>query len=1233
MATDPKSLFCQALERPPGPERDAYLDAECGENASLRAEVEALLLAHDNASGFLATAARDERGTATGPARPRVPAPHAEGPGTLIGPYRLLQQIGEGGMGTVYMAEQKQPVRRKVALKIIKPGMDSAQVVARFEAERQALALMDHPNIAKVLDAGTTDSGRPFFVMELVNGIPITDYCDQARLTTDERLKLFVGVCQAIQHAHQKGVIHRDIKPSNVLVTLVDGKPIPKVIDFGVAKAIGQQLTERSLFTHFGSIVGTLEYMSPEQAALSGVDVDTRSDVYALGVILYELLTGSTPLERSKLREAAYTEILRRIKEEEPPKPSARLSSSGDRLGSIASTRSTDAKHLSRAVRGDLDWVVMKSLEKDRSRRYETANGFARDVERYLSGDPVEAGPPSALYRFKKLAKKHRVALNTAAAFALLLILATTVSIALMLRALAAERVAANRLDVINRANVSLTNARASIQARFDLAMEAIKTFHTGVSEDVLLSNDNLKPVRDRLLGDAAKFYKRLGGQLKSGTDQASRRALGQAYSEMALLASKIGATDEAIAAHRQALEVRRRLAAEPNADDETKADVGRSLNDLGFVLSGTSHKHEAQASYEEAQRLLESLRRGSPALTSVRHELARSLHYRGMLLSETGKPAEAIDAYRAALAIRQGLADSDRGNTQFQYDLAAGHLDIGNLQRETGKTAEALASIEEARSIVQGLVDANPSAIKYQRVLAASHLNMGFVLHRTGKTREALVSYELARIIFQRLADANPAVTQVNEDLALIHHNIGVLLCQTGNMGEGMASVDIARTIRQRLADANPAVIRFQRDLAQSHDNIGIFLQETGKPTEALASLRAGLLISQRLADANPNVTNFQGMLAGSHNQIGKILRETGKPAEALESFKVCLAVRRRLADSNPAVTDFQYGMAVAHVEVGLLLFTTGKPEEGLANLQSARVIFQKLVDANPTVIDFQTSLAESHRFIGVMLNAEGRSEEALASMKAALAIQRPMADDNPNVSMYQTFLSSTYNSIGIFLKEHGNLEEALVSMNASEAIERRLADANPNVPRYQIDLASDLMETADILRLIGRPAQALPVFEASLAIIDRLSKAQPAMAAHLETYLVSALKGIGATQQSAGRIADAAASWRRAVAADEKLRTADLFTLASLAGCHARLGGIAGTPGSGLTAADGAAELDTAMAVLRRAVAAGYRQVDAMKRDPDLDPLRGRADFQSLMMDLAFPSNPFAPEGAARR
>jgi len=397
-----KAIFDEATALPAG-ERVPLLDRECAGNDRLRAEVEALLESHDELK-----AVQPETVTSGGGAP-------TESAGTVIGRYKLLQLIGEGGFGSVYMAEQEEPVRRRVALKIIKLGMDTKQVIARFEAERQALALMEHPNIAKVLDAGATEAGRPYFVMELVRGVPITEYCDQNKLGTKERLDLFMAVCGAVQHAHQKGVIHRDIKPNNVMVTLHDGTPVPKIIDFGIAKATNQRLTEKTLFTEYNQFIGTPAYMSPEQAEMSGLDVDTRSDIYSLGVLLYELLTGTTPLDSRQLRQVGYSEIQRMIREEEPHKPSVRISTLGQAATATAEHRRTDLPGLAKALRGDLDWVVMKALEKDRTRRYETANGMRLDLQRYLANEPVSASPPGTIYRLRKFVRRNRTGVTVGA--------------------------------------------------------------------------------------------------------------------------------------------------------------------------------------------------------------------------------------------------------------------------------------------------------------------------------------------------------------------------------------------------------------------------------------------------------------------------------------------------------------------------------------------------------------------------------------------------------------------------------------------------------------------------------------------------------------------------------------------------------------------------------------------------------------------------------------------------
>ncbi len=456
------------------------MDEARGEDSKVRRRIERFLAANPQVASPLEPSDGGKVGAAEAPTlapRDKPPAdprraetimydrPQENVGAVIAGKYKLLEALGQGGMGAVFMAQQTQPVKRVVALKLIKLGMDSKQVLARFEAERQALALMDHPNIAKVLDAGTTDSGRPFFVMELVKGVPITRFCDERQLSPRQRLELFIPVCQAIQHAHQKGIIHRDIKPTNVLVALYDDRPVPKVIDFGVAKAAGLQLTDASLVTGFGAIVGTPEYMSPEQAQLNQLDIDTRSDVYALGVVLYELLTGTTPIDRKRLGQGALFEVLRIIREEEPPRPSTRLSTS-EALASIAATRATEPSKLAKLMRGELDWIVMKCLEKDRSRRYETANGLAHDLERYLADEPVEACPPSSTYRLRKLAGKYKKALATAAAFVFLLAAGAVTSTLLAVWATSAQREA-------NRQRFASDEARQEAVHAMDAALHS----------------------------------------------------------------------------------------------------------------------------------------------------------------------------------------------------------------------------------------------------------------------------------------------------------------------------------------------------------------------------------------------------------------------------------------------------------------------------------------------------------------------------------------------------------------------------------------------------------------------------------------------------------------------------------------------------------------------------------------------------------------------------------------
>jgi eukaryotic-like serine/threonine-protein kinase len=709
---DLKVIFTEASALPPGAGRSAYLDGACHGDAALRGRVEALLAAQEEIGHFLESSAgtaategevpvtgRIDASSDPGPgddhtlgsadtsdaidgsipdrAGPRV----TEGPGTRIGPYKLLQKIGEGGMGVVYVAEQERPVHRKVALKIIKPGMDTDQVVARFEAERQALALMDHPNIAKVLDAGATDSGRPFFVMELVNGIPITDYCDQAHLSTRERLELFVPVCLAIQHAHQKGIIHRDVKPTNVLVTLFDDKPVPKVIDFGVAKATAQRLTERTLFTGFGAIVGTLEYMSPEQAAMSGLDVDTRSDIYSLGVLLYELLTGTTPLERAKLRSAAYAEILRRIREEEPPAPSTRLSDSGLTLASIAAQRGTAPARLARLVRGELDWIVMRALEKDRSRRYETASGFARDIERHLADDAVEACPPSVSYRARKFVRKNRTLLATASGFAGLLALGTAMSTWQAIRATKAEKVAVAQRNRAVAAEVKATESAGKAKTEAAIA-EAVNDF---LINDLLAEAAPAKNAREKqvtvesvLDKAAAKIAGKFADQ--PPVEAAIRHTVGATYRELGLFAKGVPHLE-------RTLEILRRV-------------NGLEHSDTLGAMNTLARLYGADGQYRQAERLhlqaLEVLRR----VNGPEHPgTLRAMHNLASEYGNEGRYAEAEAMLLEVLEIeRRVLGPEDMKTIYTMNNLASTYESRGRHEEAEALHAQSLELMRRVR-------------------------------------------------------------------------------------------------------------------------------------------------------------------------------------------------------------------------------------------------------------------------------------------------------------------------------------------------------------------------------------------------------------------------------------------------------------------------------------------------------------------------------------------------------
>jgi serine/threonine protein kinase/tetratricopeptide (TPR) repeat protein len=937
-----ESIFLAALEQPSAAAQAAYLDGVCGTDAEQRRRVERLLAAHPSVGSFLEQPAA-AGGTFVGSPAETVVPEACEGAGTVIGPYTLLEKIGEGGMGVVYRAEQQEPLRRLVALKIIKSGLASAPVIARFEAERQALALMDHPHIAKVFDAGTVGpvcrtgpdalavdaegparqagpTGRPYFVMELVPGVPLTRYCDDQRLTLRQRLELFVPVCQAIQHAHQKGIIHRDVKPSNILVTRYDGKPVPKVIDFGVAKALDKRLTQHTLSTTHGQIVGTFEYMAPEQAGMSPQGVDTRADIYSLGVVLYELLTGTTPLGRDRLRETPLPEVLRRIQEEEAVKPSLCLARSAS-LPIIAAARRTEPAKLPKLVRSEQDWIVMKALEKDRARRYETANGLARDLERYLADEPVEACPPSAGYRLKKFARKYRKALVTAAAFVVLLL----AGIAGLALGLVSVQRAKDRTD---------TALGRESKAR-QRAQQALDEMSSQVIEDWLSKRTQLEPAQQALLQKALAWYEELTQEI--GDSPEDREAEANAYYRIATIHLTLGQAVEAEQVYGKAITAYAALAAADPGAARYRRGLAQAHRYRAHMLERTGQLQKAEAGFRDAIALHKQLAADFPEVSAYRRDVAETSEGLANLLERLGRTREGEEAFQDALAIYKQLAADYPTVSRGRQDLARCYDNLSLLLQHAGRHREAEQTYGDALTLQRQLVADFPEVAAYRRELALIQNNRGSLFFDTGRRKEAEEPYRDSLALYKQLAADFPAMPVYRSELARTYYNVGLLLALTGRPKEGEAANRDALALYQELVTDFPAVPDYRYSFARAFNTLGLLLSDTSRAKEAEAAYRQAIAIQEKLTADLGAVPGYRVDLAGTQINLGRLISGQQRHTEALPWFGRALALLEPIHHQAPQDALARNFLYIGRRSRAWALDELDRPEEALADWDRA--------------------------------------------------------------------------------------------------------------------------------------------------------------------------------------------------------------------------------------------------------------------------------------------------------